>query len=357
MQKTTHLDLCTWAESDPVSLEQMNGNFTKLDTAGANTDAHLTKHDSALALVGFHTAQGALENLHAGALGDRRRNLVLADFAKTGQWAEVYRLNLNAADGAAPTAYGADGKGVEKPVPAASGFSELSAAILPELIAASSNNDYYLYRSNGQTQTFAEFLAPKNGTVTNVLVSLAQNGNAWTLVVLDNGAQAAVVTQNAVSNTTRVESVTVSFPLYAGHKYTLQYQFRSDAGSSEYVQVRTFANQTGYTGMTFPKLSGSGSTYSTGWFKTQAFTVKQAGTLRLWLTHQGTRPVVQFMTNTGVGVRTMNLVTTDTVTSLSGAACKRAELKLEGVTAGTYQLKVTVPDATCMVEELCGMVL
>ena len=72
------------------------------------------------------------------------------------------------------------------------------------------------------------------------------------------------------------------------------------------------------------KLSGSGSTYSTGWFKTQAFTVKQAGTLRLWLTHQGTRPVVQFMTNTGVGVRTMNLVTTETVTSLSGAASGRS---------------------------------
>ena len=357
MQKTTHLDLCTWEESDSVSLEQMNGNFTKLDTAGANADAHLTKHDSALALAGFHAAHGALENLHAGVLGDRGRNLVLADFAKAGQWAEVYRLNLNAADGTTPTAYGADGRSVEKPVPATSGFSELSVALLPELIADSSNNNYYLHAANGQTQTFAKFLAPKNGTVTNVLVSLAYSAKAWTLVVLDNGVQVAAADQGAAGTATRVESVAVSFPLYAGHVYALQYRFPSGTDDAEIVQIVPYYNGAPYSGMTFPKLSGSGSTYSTGWFKTQAFTVKQAGTLRLWLTHQGTRPVVQLMTNTGVGAKTVTLVTTENVTSLSGAACKRAEMKLEGVTAGTYQLKVTVPDATCMVEELCGMVL
>ena len=35
MQKTTHWDLNTWAGSDPVSLDQMNENFTKIDAAGA----------------------------------------------------------------------------------------------------------------------------------------------------------------------------------------------------------------------------------------------------------------------------------------------------------------------------------
>ena len=30
MQKTTHWDLNTWAGSDPVSLDQMNENFTKI---------------------------------------------------------------------------------------------------------------------------------------------------------------------------------------------------------------------------------------------------------------------------------------------------------------------------------------
>ena len=59
MTRTEQLGLYTWVESDPVSLTQMNENFTQLDTVGAQALARANA-------AGINAAGLLLHSRHAG---------------------------------------------------------------------------------------------------------------------------------------------------------------------------------------------------------------------------------------------------------------------------------------------------
>lgn len=359
MQKTTQLELYTWEEDDPVSLEQMNGNFTKLDQNGAQTHAHLAQHEQALACTAFHLAQGALETLHADGLGDRRGEMVLADFTKLEQWASIWHLNLLAQDGSAPTQIAGDlpHTSSAKPVPATAGFSELQVGINCAMM--DSVNTYNCYARDGLLQTLTKFVATRSGEVTSINLSITETDQmAFELIVLDEGTEVARAEVASVSSWT-AKTVSIGFPIYAGHLYTLQVKMPdgTDMTSAKAVSMRSYYTQTAWQGVVFPRLNGSGVTYTSGWFETKSFTARASGTLRVWLTHQGTQPVVE-VAQDGTDVwTTIPAVLSEAAQSLSGVSCQRCAYALPDVQPGTYRLRVTLPDETSVAEEVCGMVL
>lgn len=336
MQKTTHWDLNTWAGSDPVSLDQMNENFTKIDAAGAQLGARLTKHDAGLLAAAYHTAHRALESLHADTLGDRRRNLLLADFSKAGQWESLYHLNLV--------------DDLKKPVPAASAPSEWSMTKIEPTGGS-------VYRaSNGLIQTIAEFTAASSGSVQSLLLvdgGSGGDGSTRYLTMLEDGVKVAEGTFTTTSSDYVVKTIDMAFTLTAGKKYTLQLRFPT---SSKSFSMGVTTSQSGYAGMVFPLLQGTGTTYASGRFTTPEATVKQGGTLYLWLLHSGTAPEVEVKNNSGAW-QTLTCQENEGAAGVAGAAGVRRGYRLDDVAAGSLQLRVTLGSATCIVEEICGAVL
>lgn len=337
MQKTTYWDLNTWAGSDPVSLDQMNENFTKIDAAGAQLGTRLTKHDAGLLAAAYHTAHRALESLHADTLGDRRRNLLLADFSKAGQWGSVYHLNL------------ADG--LKKPVPAASAPSEWS---MTQVVPSSGGNVYVA--SDALVQTIAEFTAASSGAVQSLLLidsGSGGDGSTRYLTVLEDGVAVAEGTFTTTSSSYVVKTINMAFTLTAGKKYTLQLRFPT---ASKSFSMGVTTSQSGYAGKVFPLLQGTGVTYTGGSFTTPEATVKQGGTLHLWLLHSGTAPEVEVKNNSGAW-QALTCRENEGAAGVAGAAGVRCGYRLDDVAAGSLQLRVTLGSATCVVEEICGAVL
>ena len=336
MQKTTNWDLNTWAGSDPVSLDQMNENFTKIDAAGAQLAARLTKHDAGLLAAAYHTAHRALESLHADTLGDRRRNLLLADFSKSGQWASVHHLNLL--------------DDLKKPVPAASAPSEWSMTKIDPTGGSVYN------ATDGLIHTIAEFTAASNGAVQSLLLvdsGSGGDGSVRTLTMLEDGVKVAEGTFTTTSSSYVVKTIPMAFTLTAGKKYTLQLRFPT---ASKSFSMGTTTSQSGYAGKVFPLLQGTGTTYSSGYFLTPEQTVRQGGTLYLWLLHGGAAPVVEVRNNSGAW-QTLTCLENESATGVAGGAGVRRGYRLDNVAAGSLQLRVTLGSAACVVEEISGAVL
>lgn len=94
MQKTPNLHLNTWAEADPVDLDQINENFEILDADTGEGHTKLSHHSEAIRTLAFHAAHRAMEAYHANTLSDAVDDLVLADFSKPEEWSEVQGVEL-----------------------------------------------------------------------------------------------------------------------------------------------------------------------------------------------------------------------------------------------------------------------
>ena len=287
--------------------------------------------------LAYHTAHRALESLHAGTLGDRRRNLVLADFSKSGQWASVYRLNLNS--------------GLKKPIPAASAPSEWSMTKIKPIGGSS-----YYSASKGLTQTIAQFTAASGGAVQKLLLidnGVDGDGSVRTLTMLEDGVKVAEGAFATKSSSTTIQTINMAFTLTAGKKYTLRLTFPT---ASKHFGMGTTTSQSGYKDKVFPLLQGTGTTYSSGYFTTPEATVKQGGTLYLWLLHGGTAPEVEVRNNSGAW-QALTCLENESATGVAGGTGVRRGYRLDNVAAGSLQLRVTLPDATSVVEEIAGVVV
>ena len=98
MQKTTHLHLNTWVETDPVDVSQISENFTLLDADAKAKNENDLQHASAIDTLALHAAHRALEAYHTGTLTGAADNLMLADFSKHDDWSAVSNVILE--DGA-----------------------------------------------------------------------------------------------------------------------------------------------------------------------------------------------------------------------------------------------------------------
>lgn len=85
MNRTENLELCTWVESDPVSLTQMNENFTKLDRSG--TQAIACANAASINAAGL-----LLHSRHAGQDISFARDAMVADLTHASDTAEYAQL-------------------------------------------------------------------------------------------------------------------------------------------------------------------------------------------------------------------------------------------------------------------------
>ena len=353
MQKTTNWNLNTWVGSDPVSLDEMNENFTTIDAAGNQLGLRLTKRETAAWAAAYHLALGALEGRHAGTLGDRRRNLILADFTKPGQWASLYHLELEGESVLTSTNYTPV---LNKPIPAATGFSQASAKIVGVEGGIGYATGASWSPANGLVQTMATFVAKQNGTVSKIewWGASSYNSGTFALRVLEDGVQVAGDVSFSSESTFVFNSVAISFPVTAGKTYALQIVFPNASGSS--FSMRNYYSATGYEGKLMPLITGTGVTYSAGYFITPEVTVKNGGTLYLWLLHSGSTPSVEVKLNSA-SWKKLACLENESATGIAGGSGTRRGYKLENVPAGAIQVRVTLPSATSVVEEICGVVL
>lgn len=350
---TSNWKLNTWKGNPLINLEQLNANFTTIDAAGNQLGLRLTKRETAAWAAAYHLALGALEGRHAGTLGDRRRNLILADFTKPGQWASLYHLELEGDSVLTSTNYTPV---LNKPIPAATGFSQASAKIVGVEGGIGYDTVASWSPANGLVQTMATFVAKQNGTVSKIEWWGASGDSSATfaLRVLEDGVQVAGDVSFSSESTFVFNSVAISFPVTAGKTYALQIVFPNASGSS--FSMRNYYNATGYEGKLLPLITGTGVTYSTGYFITPEVTVKNGGTLYLWLLHSGSTPKVEVKRNSGSWLKLAG-VETETATGVAGGSGTRRGYKLDNIPAGAIQLRVTLPSATSVVDEICGVIL
>ena len=90
MTLTDNLGLCTWVESDPVSLTQMNENFTKLDAAGGK--AFFRADAANINLAGL-----LLHSHHAGEDVSFAQNVFLGDLTQVADAAQYEHICFSSA--------------------------------------------------------------------------------------------------------------------------------------------------------------------------------------------------------------------------------------------------------------------
>ena len=90
MTLTDNLGLCTWVESDPVSLTQMNENFTKLDAAGGK--AFFRADAANINLAGL-----LLHSHHAGEDVSFAQNVFLGDLTQVADAAQYENICFSSA--------------------------------------------------------------------------------------------------------------------------------------------------------------------------------------------------------------------------------------------------------------------
>ena len=93
MTRTEKLGLCTWVENDPVSLTEMNENFTKLDTFGAQA---ISCADAA----GINIAGLLLHSHHAGEDISFASRAAVGDLTRNEDASEYENVYFSRADGA-----------------------------------------------------------------------------------------------------------------------------------------------------------------------------------------------------------------------------------------------------------------
>ena len=90
MTRTEQLGLYTWVESDPVSLTQMNENFTQLDTVGAQALARANA-------AGINAAGLLLHSRHAGQDISFAQDVMAADLTRVKDAAAYSQLMFSSA--------------------------------------------------------------------------------------------------------------------------------------------------------------------------------------------------------------------------------------------------------------------
>lgn len=325
MQKTTNLQLNSWLPDDPVILDEVNENFSVLDAEAGRTNDGFSANASAHEIMAYHLTRRALESFHAGSLTGRARNLMLADYSKPGQYAELVHLELSG----------------NKPVAAAEGLSSFQT---PFLIPESEYTLICPLHLNSYTE-IAHFVAEKNGQVTSVSFHFNNGASDMFLDIREDGQSVAQTEEFDISNND--VTLAVSFPLTAGKSYAVYASVRHEPGT---VSGLYLSDSGGIT------VSGTGLTYESGYILSKTQKADRAGTMYLYACYGGTAPQISLSADGGEFLPLQQLWQEDT-DDLSGQAAKLGLFLLAGVPAKTLQLKLLLPDLSAELREFAAIVL
>lgn len=186
MTLTGNLGLCTWVESDPVSLTQMNENFTKLDAAGGRA---IFRADAA----NINLAGLMLHSHHAGEDVSFAQNVFLGDLTQIADAAQYANIRFSSA-GAHILSTGYSG-GTINPLRTESGASiTVSGSTSPKKILTFQPSGY--------------------GYLTSIRIDLSGNiASTFTdyLTLRCGGQQVAQSAEYVKSDTSSVNTITYTF--------------------------------------------------------------------------------------------------------------------------------------------------
>lgn len=318
MTKTDNLQLCTWVESDPVSLEQMNENFVKLDTAGSSALAQAKA-------AAINTAGLLLHAHHKGQDISFAESVFVADFTQP-EDVQAYENVLLSSGGAQ--------------IPA-SGYSGETFTDLHEASGASLN----IAVAHGQ-KTILQFRPSSYGKLCGVTIAFSglTQSTYTDELALYRGQTLLAKTSFTKSDTGTLTSVSYSFPetqLDPNVDYELRMKTDTDKGRV-LDSITTIAT---------PQVFTTGSVEP----KTQTLPIG-CKRVHLDIYCSGTAPVVSSSEDGGDWTRCA-LYRSRTAKSQTGAACTLKSYLIPVTEETEFSLRIALPAANCVIYALSAAIL
>lgn len=318
MTRTEQLGLCTWVESDPVSLTQMNENFTRLDAAGGKA---ISRADAA----NVNVAGLLLHSRHAGEDISFAQRVMIADLTRESDAAQYSQLYFSSA-GARLLGEGYSGE--EKAIRQASGSS---------IVVHSGNSPLKIWT----------FQPGGYGALTKITIKMTANSyGSFTdqLLLYSGGALMAISDEYVKADTEAAISYDYYFPNFVldpNKSYDLYFD-------TTWVSTRTIATA---------KIVATPLVYTTGWLLSRPAQLPDgAERAIIHLYAGGTAPTLDARYPGGAW-SAFTAAAAAAAVSQTGAACTlyRYELPLENL--GPLQLRLSLPAADSVVYGFSGAIL
>lgn len=260
MTNTPHLRLHTWALADPVSVAEMNENFTAIDEANKRADEAAHLHESALIRTAHRSMKNALLAYHADDAAYDDTGVWLADFSKgASQAAEVSNLRL------------VQGCYVLPHVPQSS-------------VTVTLTDDHF---DDGETRDLATVTAEGFGTLESITADIGGTEHSTIRYYLYSGekklSQTALIDTDEGGGTFAFET---PVEVYPGMSLTLRAHAANAAYSSAHI----------YTGTNIV-LNITPCQHESGWMQGRSFSANGALQALIWLWWTGDAPTVELLQN------------------------------------------------------------
>ena len=260
MTNTTHLRLHTWAPSDPVSVAEMNENFTAIDEASGRTQQTESLHESAIIRTAHRSAKNALKAYREDENAYDDTGIWLADFSKgASQAQEVSNLRL------------------------VSGCYVLPHT--PQNSVTLMVADEHL--DSGETRELAGFTAEGFGTVETITVSVrgTEHSNIRYYLYVD-GEKRAETSSIDVDDGGGTFAFTTPLEVYPNMNISL----RAHASNGAYSSAHIYAGQS-------IELTIAPCQQESGWLRGKAFDGNGASQALIWLYWTGAEPTLDVLQN------------------------------------------------------------
>lgn len=318
MTRTEQLGLCTWVESDPVSLTQMNENFTRLDAAGGKA---LSRADAA----NVNLAGLLLHSRHAGEDISFAQRVMVADLTRREDTAQYSQLYFSSA-GARLLSEGYSGE--EKAIRNPGGTS-------------------IVVYNNVSPLKIWTFTPSAYGRLSKITIKMSANSyGSFTdqLFLYSGGVLVASSDEYVKSDSNAVLSFDYEFSnflLDPNKSYDLYF-------NTTWASTRTISSAT---------ITAAPQIYTSGWSISRAVQLPEdAERAVVHLYAAGTAPTLERRFDGGAW-STVSAAATLSAASQTGAACKlyRYEIALSG--GETMQLRVRQPAADSVAYGLSAAIL
>lgn len=260
MTNTPHLHLHTWAPEDPVSVAEMNENFTAIDRANEQTEQKALLHESALIRTAHQSGKNALLAYHKDDTAYDDTGVWLADFSKgASQAAEVSDLRL------------------------VNGCYVLPHT--PQTSVSLSVTDDHL--DCGETRELASFTAEGFGTVETITVSVSGTEHSTIRYYLyvdgEKRAETLSVDVDDRGGTFAFEQPLEVYP-------NMHISLRAHAANGAYSSAHIYAGKN-------IELSIVPCQHENGWLRGRTFSANGASQMLIWLYWTGAEPTLELLQN------------------------------------------------------------
>lgn len=318
MTRTEQLGLCTWVESDPVSLTQMNENFTRLDAAGGKA---ISRADAA----NINLAGLLLHSRHAGEDVSFAQRAMVADLTRISDAAQYSQLYFSS-----------------------NGARLLDAGYAGETkaVRTASGANFVVYNSVSPLKIWT-FRPSGYGALTKITIKMSANSyGSFTdqMFLYSGGVLVASSDEYVKADTEAVLSfdyIFSNFVLDPNKSYDLYF-------NTTWASTRTITEAT---------ITATPLVYTSGWLLSRSAQLPDGAERAIVNVYAGGTQLMLERRFDGGAWSAVTAASTSSAASQTGAACKlyRYEIVLNGAT--TLQLRVRLPAADSVVYGFSGAIL